>query len=145
MYIRLCYASTRVEKESNLLEDLSDILLCSHRFNQQHHIHGVLYYSEGQYFQCLEGHCDDVAVLYEKILKDQRHTKIHRFPDQTISQLYFLKWSMKYVKDSTKISRFFSRLGFDKFQPYALNDENIQDFVHLLLKIDHTEPVHKAK
>lgn len=145
MFIRLCYASTRVEKDNNLIEDLSDILSTARCFNQAHQIFGVLYYSEGIFFQCLEGHQDDLNALYERISLDPRHTNIYRFPDQMITQLYFSKWSMKYVKDSTKISRFFAKLGLEKFRPYQLNNENVLDFVNLLLKIDHSESVHKMK
>ena len=143
MMIRLCYASTRVESVTNLIEDLSSILTTARRFNLDHHIFGVLYYAEGQFFQCLEGEKSILDALYENILHDQRHTNIFRFSDQPLEQIYFSKWSMKYVKESTKISRFFAQFGSKKFQPYQLNDENIQDFVNLLLKIDNTEPIIK--
>lgn len=143
--IRLCYASTRVENDTNLIEDLSNILTTARRFNQDHHIFGVLYYAEGQFFQCLEGEKSILDALYENILHDQRHTNLFRFSDQLLEQIYFSKWSMKYVKDNTKISRFFAKLGSKKFQPCQLNDVTIQDFIHLLLKIDHTEPGYKTK
>ncbi|AYO56184.1 BLUF domain-containing protein [Acinetobacter wuhouensis] len=145
MFIRLCYVSTRVEHDKNLLEDLSDILSTARQFNQEHQIYGVLYYSEGVFFQCLEGQQAVLDDLYRRISNDQRHINLHRFPDQPLKQLYFSKWSMKYVKDSTKISRFFAKLGLEKFQPYQLNNENIQDFVNLLLKIDNSEPAYKTR
>ncbi|RZG85036.1 BLUF domain-containing protein [Acinetobacter sp. WCHAc060033] len=145
MFIRLCYVSTRVEHDKNLLEDLSDILSTARQFNQEHQIYGVLYYSEGVFFQCLEGQQAVLDDLYGRISNDQRHINLHRFPDQPLKQLYFSKWSMKYVKDSTKISRFFAKLGLEKFQPYQLNNENIQDFVSLLLKIDNSEPAYKTR
>lgn len=135
MLIRLCYASTRVERETNLLEDLSDILSTARQFNQEHQIYGVLYYAEGTFFQCLEGHKTVLEALYERILNDPRHEKVQRFSDQSLEQLCFSKWSMKYVNDFTKISRFFAKLGLDKFQPNQLDERQIQDFVSLLLKI----------
>ena len=145
MLIQLCYASRRVEREHDLVRDLSDILEKSSVFNHIHDIHGVLYYAEGIYFQCLEGEQTAVEALFQTITQDLRHHQIHRFADRGIEHFQFKKWSMKYVKDSTKISRFFAKLGLEKFQPYQLNNENIQDFVNLLLKIDNSEPAYKTR
>lgn len=145
MFSRLCYVSTRVEHDTDLLEDLSDILSTARSFNQKHQIYGVLYYSDGTYFQCLEGNKETIDGLYERIIQDKKHKNVYRFNDQIIEKIHFAKWSMKYVKDATKISRFFARLGLDKFQPYELNNENIGEFVDLLLKIDSAEPVGKTK
>lgn len=144
MLNRLCYVSTRVENDHDLIEDLSNILLTARSFNRTHHIYGVLYYSDGTFFQCLEGEQSILNALYEHIAKDKRHHHILRFQDQQIEQLKFSKWSMKYVKDSTKISRFFAKLGLAKFEPYALNDKSLADFVQLLLKIDNAEPMSKS-
>lgn len=144
MPIQLCYVSTRVEQDSDLLQDLSDILSTSRDFNQQHQLYGVLYYSTGTFFQCLEGDKDILEALFQRIQQDRRHKNIHRFIDQDIDHIHFSKWSMKYVKDSTKISRFFGRLGLAKFQPYRLNDQNISEFLNLLLKIENAETVGKS-
>lgn len=63
MLIQLCYASERVEHlNSDLLEDLSNILTKSKLFNQEQQIFGVLYYANGFFFQCLEGEKSQVEA-----------------------------------------------------------------------------------
>ena len=79
MKIRLCYSSTRVASDADLLQDLKDILTTSRAFNQQRHIHGVLYYSEGIFFQCLEGEREQLHALFDRIKQDPRHSDIHHF------------------------------------------------------------------
>lgn len=137
MPIQLCYASTRVERDSDLLQDLKDILSVARDFNHAHQLYGVLYYSDGMYFQCLEGNKEILEVLFERIQQDRRHVNIHRFKDHEIDKIHFSKWSMKYVKNATRISRFFEKQGFQKFQPYQLNEQNMAEFLSLLVKIEN--------
>lgn len=47
--LQLCYASTRVETEQDLLQDLSDILAIARKFNYEHQIYGALYYAHGKF------------------------------------------------------------------------------------------------
>lgn len=136
MLIRLCYASTRVEGDKNLIEDLDDILTTARRFNQNHQIFGVLYYADGQFFQCLEGKQVVLNALFKNIMADPRHQQVVRFNDQEIQRVHFSKWSMKYVKDTTRISRFFAKCDLAKFQPDLLDENQRADFVSLLLKIN---------
>ena len=135
MKIQLCYASQYAPHEqSDLLQDLNDIFLTARQFNNQHHIHGVLYYAQGQFFQCLEGEQSILEELFEKIAQDPRHTQIIRFANQPIQRVHFMKWSMKYVKTHSKILNFFKQLGLDSFQPSALNDVQRVKFLNLLYK-----------
>ncbi|MEG0344828.1 MAG: BLUF domain-containing protein [Acinetobacter sp.] len=137
MPIQLCYASARVEGDSDLLQDLTDILSAARDFNHENQLYGVLYYSDGIYFQCLEGSKEILEVLFERIQQDRRHVNIHRFKDHEIEKNHFSKWSMKYVKNSTRISRFFEKQGFKKFQPHLLDEHKIAEFLNLLVKIEN--------
>ena len=145
MLIQLCYASSRIEAENDLLQDLSDILATARSFNQAHDIYGVLYYAEGIYFQCLEGEKSQVEALFSQISKDPRHHQIQRFPDQAIEQIHFKKWSMKYVHQHGKITKFFKAMGLNKFQPHRLNAEQMGELLDLLLKMEETEHSVQAK
>ena len=136
MLIQLCYASRRVEREHDLVRDLSDILEKSSAFNHIHDIHGVLYYAEGIYFQCLEGEQTAVEALFQTITQDLRHHQIHRFADRRIEHFQFKKWSMKYVNQHGKISRLFKAIGLEKFQPHQLHAEQMSKFLRLLLKME---------
>ncbi|TCB48148.1 BLUF domain-containing protein [Acinetobacter sp. ANC 4779] len=145
MLIQLCYVSSRIEAENDLLQDLSDILVTARSFNQPHDIYGVLYYAEGIYFQCLEGEKNQLDALFSQISQDTRHHQIQRFPDQAIEQLHFQKWSMKYVNQHGKVTRLFKKMGLEKFQPHQLNFEQINQFLDLLLKMEEAEHKPKAK
>ena len=143
MLLQLCYASRRVEREQNLVQDLSAILEKSRSFNQAQQICGVLYYVEGMYFQCLEGEHSVVEALFQQILHDQRHAEIHRFPDHMIENMQFKKWSMKYVQQHSRISKFFKQLGFKQFSPQQFNPQQLTDFLALLFILQKTQ--HKAR
>ncbi len=143
MLLQLCYASCRVELEQNLVQDLSDILEKSCSFNHLHDIYGVLYYAEGIYFQCLEGEQSAVEALFQTIAQDRRHHQIHRFPDRMIENIHFKKWSMKYVQQHSRISKFFNELGFKQFSPQQLNPQQLADLLALLLILQKTQ--HKAR
>ena len=143
MLIQLCYASRRVEREHDLVRDLSDILEKSSTFNHIHDIHGVLYYAEGIYFQCLEGEQTAVEALFQTITQDLRHHQIHRFADRWIEHFQFKKWSMKYVQPHSKISKFFNQLGIMQFLPPQLTPSQLGEFLEVLLKIQKTQ--HKAR
>lgn len=145
MFIQLCYVSSRIEAENDLLQDLSDILATARSFNQAHDIYGVLYYAEGIYFQCLEGEKDQLEALFSQISQDPRHHQIQRFPNHAVEQIHFKKWSMKYVNQHGKITSLFKKMGLEKFQPHQLNAEQMNQFLDLLLKMEETEHGTKAR
>lgn len=145
MLIQLCYASHRVEREHDLVRDLSDILEKSCSFNHLHDIHGVLYYAEGIYFQCLEGEQHAVETLFQTISRDRRHQQIHRFPDRQIEQFQFKKWSMKYVQQHSKIRKFFNQLQMKQFLPQQLSPAQLGDFLQVLLKIQKTQHIARTR
>ena len=139
MLIQLCYASRRVERDYDLLQDLSDILAQARSFNEAHQIYGVLYYAEGVYFQCLEGEKSALESLFANIAKDPRHTDIHRFKDHMIDQIHFSQWSMKYVNQHGKVRQFFEKQGLSGFLPHQLDETGIHDFLKLLLKMQQAD------
>ncbi|RZJ20967.1 MULTISPECIES: BLUF domain-containing protein [unclassified Acinetobacter] len=145
MLTQLCYASSRVEYNNDLLQDLSDILATARAFNQVHDIYGVLYYAEGIYFQCLQGEQSQLEQLFTQISKDARHNQIHRFPDHAIEEIHFKQWSMKYVNQHGKITTLFKKMGLDKFLPHQLNDQQINQFLDLLLRMEESGHATKAK
>lgn len=137
--IQLCYASTRVEQQFDLIKDLSDILVRARSINTEKNIFGVLYYAEGRFFQCLQGEQAALEQLFQHIMQDTRHRDIVRYPDQTIDQIDFSKWSMKYVNRHSEIASLFQRFGHSSFQPDVLNLEQIQAFLTTLLRLENVE------
>ena len=145
MLLQLCYASSRVERQKDLLQDLSDILATARVFNQAKQIYGVLYYAEGMYFQCLEGEREDLESLFLRIAQDDRHHDIHRFADREIEKHRFSKWSMKYVNQHGRISKFFEQLGCDQFSPHQLDSASMDIFLDILFKLEFGHHHAKAK
>ncbi|OAL81108.1 blue light sensor protein [Acinetobacter sp. SFA] len=137
--LQLCYASERIESEQELLQELSDILATARNFNQQHQIHGVLYYSHGKFFQCLEGQTEIVESLFLRISRDARHHNVLRFEDAFVEQSHFSEWSMKYVHKHSEISSLFSRLGFKQFEPHALQQSGISEFLKVLYRLEENQ------
>ncbi|WP_159152518.1 BLUF domain-containing protein [Acinetobacter johnsonii] len=125
MKIRLCYASTRNESSTDLIEDLNSILSVARDFNEKNTIFGVLYYANNQFFQCLEGDKAIVLELFDRIKLDLRHYNIIEFEVVDIDQAIFKNWSMKYVQKGSKIELFFNNLGLEVFTPSALNEDNL--------------------
>ena len=134
--LQLCYASTRIEAEQDLLADLSDILAVARKFNLSQQIVGVLYYAEGYFFQCLEGDAKLLNALFQKISQDPRHHNVFRFPDREIETSHFQAWSMKYVHKHSEIANLFHTLGLENFQPHQLESQHLAKFLKILYSVD---------
>jgi hypothetical protein len=78
------------------LEALASLLANARRRNEAAHITGMLLYSDGGFFQILEGAAVDVDACFGRILKDPRHTKVTRIIRESISRRDFGDWSMGY-------------------------------------------------
>lgn len=136
---RLTYASTTTSKPSALRQDLLDILEEArvHNFNQQ--IHGVLYYGNNYFFQCIEGRKTQVNELYQKISKDRRHRHVVLLSYQEIERPSLQDWQMKYVYHDETVQQFFSQHQWEKFNPYALKEDLIDEFMALLIPHENME------
>ena len=133
---RLCYASKTVKDEDEISQDLMDILAEAVDFNGRHQVYGVLYYGNGKFFQCLEGSAEIVNTLfYEKITKDPRHSDVVLLDLADIDYVKFSRWNMKYASYDKAMLRFFSDRGIAEFDPYALQEQRLEEFVDYLLKI----------
>ncbi|MDY6804544.1 MAG: BLUF domain-containing protein [Cyanobacteriota bacterium] len=76
--------------------EVENIGKVSRRNNQKAKITGILLCSGGIFFQILEGEEEVVDPLYEKILKDDRHTDIFCLKNEPdILERQFPEWSMK--------------------------------------------------
>jgi len=60
-------------------------------------ITGMLLYSEGNFFQVLEGQASDVDACYARINLDRRHTKLTRIIREIISHRSFGEWTMGFA------------------------------------------------
>lgn len=74
-----------------------------------------------------------------RIKADCRHNSILEFNVVEIDKFSFKNWSMKYVQKSSNIDIFFNQIGFGQFVPAAINEENLNRFIDVLLTENQTE------
>jgi len=81
---------------------VADIVRASRGYNQQHGITGLLVFDGEKFWQLLEGDCDAVVALTNRIERDTRHRDFHithqGFRD---SRRRFGNWSMAYALDTS--------------------------------------------
>ncbi len=135
MLFQLCYASKITATGTQALSDLRDILDEARHFNLQHDIHGVLYFGEGYFIQCLEGQQDIIWALYEKICTDPRHHHTQLLLTQTVQHAGFKHWAMKYVARHSQIQAYFQQLGHSSFVPLQLKPSDLPALIKLLSDI----------
>jgi class 3 adenylate cyclase len=93
---RLTYISKFADQLSD--KDIEEIGRVSQKNNKRDNITGVLLCSGGFFYQIIEGDEDPVDRLYEKILKDERHTDILCLKsEENISDRLFPDWSMQTI------------------------------------------------
>lgn len=75
-------------------EELNDILTASHRNNQRDNVTGLLLYAEGTFLQVLEGREAKVHALYNRILRDPRHSHMVHLVSGHHPTRQFSCWTM---------------------------------------------------
>lgn len=144
-YIRLTYASTTNSQPSSIRQDLMNVLNEAQLHNSSRNIYGVLFYGNDYFFQCLEGEKTDIDALYEKILKDPRHKNVVLLSYERIDQPRFSNWNLKYVLQEASVLEFFQQHQWEKFNPYALDDDLIEPFLNILANHNESTPGEKEE
>ncbi len=80
----ICYVSNA--DEALTTSEINELLIKWEESNNQNDLKGILLYSEGNFFQVLEGEKEKVVNLWGKIQKDKRHYGIITVIDRTITQ-----------------------------------------------------------
>lgn len=94
---------------------LAELLQQSREANKRLGLTGILLYSEGSFFQVLEGEPTVVDQLYERIIADKRHERAILIIREPIAKRSFGSWSMGFSRISRKQLR---------------NVEGLNDFFH---------------
>ncbi len=97
--VHLIYAS---KETTHFTEDMIvDLLEQARANNSELNVSGMLVYSEGSFFQVLEGEEAVVNALFEKIEQDERHTGTVKIICEAIAERGFSDWTMGYVASSS--------------------------------------------
>ena len=75
---------------------MAAILDAARRKNASLSITGMLLYTEGSFFQVLEGPSDALASLLATIKNDSRHASVTKIIDEPIARRDFPDWKMGY-------------------------------------------------
>ncbi len=96
--------------------DLTALLAECRQKNAKAGLTGMLLYSEGTFFQVLEGDRPVVEKLLDKLTHDKRHARLTKIVLEPIAQRAFSDWTMGYAKvtrqqlaDIPGLSDFFAR------------------------------------
>jgi hypothetical protein len=95
MLVRLLYASCAVA--SLTTENVDSILEESRSHNVPHGITGMLCFSNDLFIQVLEGSRKNVSDVYNRIVKDKRHSDIQLLIFEEIAERRFGNWTMGQV------------------------------------------------
>ncbi|MGB7785166.1 MAG: BLUF domain-containing protein [Salinimicrobium sp.] len=102
MKYALCYVSTVRSSVSE--EAIKEILEQSSRDNNKEGITGILLYSNGNFFQVLEGEEMAVLKLFEKIKQDNRHYDLITIFKKAISTPGFKTYQDQFLSLDTTYS-----------------------------------------
>lgn len=114
---QLIYVSTALREMSRT--ELETLLEGAVRFNDAHHITGMLLYAEGSFLQVLEAETADMDAVYERIGRDSQHHSLQVLIRNPIAMRSFSAWHMgfrilgrKEAEEHPGYAPFFEK-GFD--------------------------------
>ena len=82
--------------------ELTALLQAARRHNDVAGLTGMLLYTEGSFFQVLEGVPDAVEAVYAKIELDKRHDQVTKIVAEAIPNRTFANWTMGFSQVSRK-------------------------------------------
>lgn len=119
--------------------NVARILAKSRINNQKNGLVGVLYFGDGNFFQCLEGESETIDTLYAKLQKDTRHEDVKLLSREHIDRRSFAEWTMKYVPLETEMKQLLKVNGYEHFDPYSFNNKMVNDVLSLLKASIHVD------
>jgi Sensors of blue-light using FAD len=84
------------------MTELTALLQAARKHNDGAGLTGMLLYTEGSFFQVLEGVPDAVEALYAKIEQDKRHDQVTKIVAEAIPNRSFADWTMGFSQVSRK-------------------------------------------
>ena len=93
--IHLIYASTATQEFTEV--ELAELLREARASNERLQITGMLLYSNGSFFQILEGSASAVDELFDRIADDPRHAHAATIIREPIAKRAFGEWTMGFA------------------------------------------------
>ena len=89
---RLAWSS--VPSSSFSAASLDEIVASARRNNERHHISGMMLFTGAHFLGVLEGSEWDLANLWQKLGRDERHRDLRRIGDVLCGDRWFPRWMM---------------------------------------------------
>lgn len=102
MRYAIFYVSTAV-KDLNR-QEIDKILNYAKQYNNENNLTGILLYSEGNFFQVLEGEKSEVLKIYDQIQEDERHYNIIKIFSKEVPQRTFDGYEVDYISEDARYS-----------------------------------------
>jgi len=118
MRYAICYVSTAKTYLSRT--EISRILSSSETSNNQEDITGLLLYSEGNFFQIIEGNREQIMELYKCIENDPRHFNLIKLFGKEVHNEAFDGYKSDFISEDTRYSS-------ERLHNYALYLEILDD------------------
>ena len=100
MNYAICYVSTAA-KELNKIE-INQILELTEKKNNENGLSGILLYSDGNFFQVIEGEKDQVEEIFTVIKQDSRHFNIFTIFEKEITATNFEDYKVDFLTISMR-------------------------------------------
>ncbi len=127
----ICYVSHVAKNVSE--ENIEQLLQKSQISNMKKNITGVLLYSEGNFFQVLEGEESVVKSLFTKIEEDDRHTAIFKIFGKQIEIYKYDGYQSDFVSNANKIkestTEYMAHVTTKDFQTRAVIENMLKVFI----------------
>jgi hypothetical protein len=81
-------------------DELASLLSHARENNGRLGLTGMLLFSEGSFFQVLEGEVETVERLYVRIAADPRHRQVTKVLQEPIAERAFASWTMGFLQPS---------------------------------------------
>lgn len=102
MRYAICYVSTASKSLDR--KEIDKVLNRTKKKNNEKDITGILLYSEGNFFQVLEGEKSEVLKIYEYIEEDERHYNIIKIFGKEVPDRTFDGYEVDFISEHSKYS-----------------------------------------
>ncbi|MBW2960970.1 BLUF domain-containing protein [Mesonia aestuariivivens] len=130
MRLAICYVSNSNPELS--YTDILKILSVSQKKNIEQEIHGLLLYSDGNFFQILEGSCDIIQSIWKNIRKDKRHFSIIKVFETEVTTKPFDGYLCDFISAEEKYQYHNLKQVFDQLKSL---DEKPREAAEEMLKL----------
>ena len=131
-YTRLMYASSTSALPSLIKKHLIHVLTDANPSIQHEEMTGVLICGNDYIFHCLEVPTKYIQQVQQAVAKNSYSHAFKQLKCEAIRQRCFHRWEAIYFMQYNEIEKFFINHDWEKFNPYALQDDLLQQFMTLL-------------